>query len=634
LRGIEAVLSFSQQVDQSFPGMRAEIVRVVARSGDTVVCETRSVNPNADSSDADAWHLEGLSCTIFEFRKGRVARVRIYYAPSPNDRTGQSNVPSRFEAAQIADEQAALRRVATLVARGVPQTELFASVCHEVGQLLGADAVNLGRCGDDDTVTNVGGWHATGTPVPVGVPLSLEGESATARVFRTGRAARVDDYGEAAGEIASVQRTLGVRSSVGVPVVVGGEPWGVMVASTNGAEALPPETEKRMTGFTELVATAISNSEARAEAARLADEHAALRRVATLVTQNPTAAEVFAEVAGELGQLLGADDAMMFHYDENGPVVITASWGELAEVFPANRAIVPDDDSVAGRIRKSGRPERIDDYGSISGPLGDLARDLGLNSAAGAPIVVDGGLWGVLAVDALWPRTLPPDTCERLAQFADLTGTAIANGAARAEAAASRARLVAVGDMERRRVVRDLHDGAQQAIVHTIVTLKMAQRGLAAGDPGAPRLVDEALEQAERATAELRELSHGILPTVLTRSGLSAAVATLASRSAVPVSVDAPVGRLPGAIEASAYFVVAEGLTNVAKHARANRAAVSLRVDARELRVEVRDDGAGGAHAPGSGLLGLSDRLAALSGRLSVVSPPGEGTTLTAIIPL
>jgi signal transduction histidine kinase len=240
----------------------------------------------------------------------------------------------------------------------------------------------------------------------------------------------------------------------------------------------------------------------------------------------------------------------------------------------------------------------------------------------------------VLAVDSLWPRTLPPDTLERLTQFADLTRIAIANVAARSEAAASRARLVAAGDVERRRVVRDLHDGAQQALVQTILSLKMAQQGLASGDPEAPTRVDQALRQAERATTELRELSHGILPAVLTHAGLSAALATLASRSVVPVTVDAQVGRLPAAVEASAYFVVAEGLTNIAKHAHASQATVSVRVDDRKLRVEVRDDGAGGAHAQGSGLLGLGDRLAALSGRLSVLSPPGEGTTLTAIIPL
>ena len=614
--------------------MTAETVRIVAGSGDTVVCETRAVNPKGDSGDQDAWFLEGLTCMIFDFRDGRVVRLRHYYAPSPSDRTEQSNVPSRFEAAQIVNEQAALRRVATLVARGMPQAELFVSVCRELAQLVGADSVNLGRYGDDGMATNVGGWNADGSPALIGIHVSVEGESVTARVYRTGCASRVDDNGEAAGEIASVLRTIGIRSSVGVPVVVAGESWGVIVASNSRTEALPRETEERMTGFAELVATAVSNSEARAEAARLADEQAALRRVATLITQNATPADVFAAVAGELGQLLGVDDAMVFRYQENGAVAIAASWGELAEAFPADRTIVLDGDSVTARIRRSGRPERIDDFGSIEGPSGDLARDLGLTSAAGAPIVVDGRLWGVLVVNALWPRTLPADTGERLGQFADLTGTAIANIDARSEAAASRARLVAAADVERRRVVRDLHDGAQQALVHTIVTLKLAQRGLRAGDPAAPGLVDEALGQAERATAELRELSHGILPPVLTHSGLSAAVATLASRSAVPVSVDAQVGRLPGAVEASAYFVVAEALTNIAKHAGASHAAVSLRIEERKLHVEVRDDGVGGAHGGGSGLVGLSDRLAALSGRLSLVSPAGQGTRLTAIIPL
>src|SRR3954451_1021332 len=302
LRGIDAAVSYARQIDQMFPGMTAETVRVVASTGEVVGCETRAVNRNAGPDDPDAWSLEGVTCMIFEFRAGRVARLRHYYAPSPSDRTGRSSVPSRFEAAQMADEQAALRRVATLVALGVPQVELFVSVCREVAELVGADSANLGRFGEDGMATNVGGWSADGTAAPIGLHVSLEGESVTARVARTGRAARVDDIGEAAGEIASVLRTLGIRSSLGVPVVVDGEPCGVMVASANGAEPLPAETEERMTAFSELVATAIASSEARAEAARLAEEQAALRRVATLITQNPKPADVFAAVAGELGQ--------------------------------------------------------------------------------------------------------------------------------------------------------------------------------------------------------------------------------------------------------------------------------------------------------------------------------------------
>jgi signal transduction histidine kinase len=192
---------------------------------------------------------------------------------------------------------------------------------------------------------------------------------------------------------------------------------------------------------------------------------------------------------------------------------------------------------------------------------------------------------------------------------------------------------VAAGDDERRRVIRDLHDGAQQRLVHTIITLKLARRAFAAGDDGA-RLLGEALAQAERATDELRELSHGVLPAVLTRGGLRAGIEALASRMPVPVDIRVSIGRLPATIEATGYFVVAEALTNVAKHSRATRAEVTVCVEDRTLRVRVRDDGVGGAQPGGTGLVGLADRAAALDGQLRVESPEDGGTLIAADIPL
>jgi signal transduction histidine kinase len=199
--------------------------------------------------------------------------------------------------------------------------------------------------------------------------------------------------------------------------------------------------------------------------------------------------------------------------------------------------------------------------------------------------------------------------------------------------AASRARIVAATDEERRRVVRDLHDGAQQRLVHTVVTLKLAQRALQ-NEEELPALLAEALDHAERATAELRELAHGILPAVLTQGGLRAGVEALASRMPVPVENAVSVGRLPGAVEATAYFVVAEALTNVVKHSRAGHATVAARVDDGTFQVRVRDDGVGGARPDGSGLLGLADRLAVLHGRLRVESPVDGGTLVAADFPL
>jgi signal transduction histidine kinase len=201
--------------------------------------------------------------------------------------------------------------------------------------------------------------------------------------------------------------------------------------------------------------------------------------------------------------------------------------------------------------------------------------------------------------------------------------------------AASRARIVAAIDKERRRVVRDQHDGAQQRLGHTVVTLKLAKRALENGQEDVSALLIEALDNAEQATAEVRELAHGILPTALTRGGLRAGVHALASRTPVPVEIDVSVGRLPAAVEATAYFVVAEALTNVARHARARRAQVMVRIEDGTLAVHVRDDGVGGSgRGGGSGLIGLADRLAAVDGHLRIESPAEGGTLLVAAIPL
>jgi signal transduction histidine kinase len=258
---------------------------------------------------------------------------------------------------------------------------------------------------------------------------------------------------------------------------------------------------------------------------------------------------------------------------------------------------------------------------------------MGVRAVIGSPIVVDGRVWGAVVAATQQDEPLPADSELHLGEFTELAATAISNIQARSDLAASRARIVATADEERRRVVRDLHDGAQQRLVHTVVTLKLADRALENGEEDAPALVTEALQHAEEATGELRELAHGILPSVLTLGGLRAGVTALASRMPVPVEVGVSVDRLPAAVEATAYFVVAEALTNVAKHSHADHAAVTASMDDGTLQVLVRDDGVGGARPDGSGLLGLGDRLAVLDGKLRVESPPEGGTLVTAAIP-
>jgi PAS domain S-box-containing protein len=362
-------------------------------------------------------------------------------------------------------------------------------------------------------------------------------------------------------------------------------------------------------------------------------EQAALRRVATVVAQGAAPQDVFATVAEEAGRLLGVGVAMLVRYEDDGTATVVAAWGEDG-VTPVGTRLPVEGENLVTRVRRTGRSARIGDYEKATGAIATLARRAGIRSAVGAPIVAGGRLWGAMLAMSRAVEPLPRETMERIGEFAELVAAAISNAEARSELAASRARIVAAADEERRRVVRDLHDGAQARLVHTVVTLNLARRALDADAGDAGPLLAEAAQHAEQATTELRELSHGILPAALVRHGLPAGVEALASRSQLPVEIDVSVDRLPAAIEATAYFVVAEALTNVAKHARARSAAVSAHVEDGCLSVRVRDDGVGGARREGSGLIGLADRLAALDGRLAVESPPEGGTLIEAVIPL
>jgi signal transduction histidine kinase len=477
-------------------------------------------------------------------------------------------------------------------------------------------------------------WAAVGRHPDVPDRWSTEEGDPTTMIVRTRRAARVDDWADVPGPIAAfIREVLGVSSSVGSPILVEGRLWGALAVHSKQAQPLPADTESRLENFTELLATAMANAQARAEASRLTEEQAALRRVATLVARESSPAQVFAAVAKEIGGLLSVENMRMVRYETDATVTVVAEWGESHAAFPVGTRLPLGGNNIASRVFETQRPARIE-YAQATGPIGNHARRLGTRFAIGTPIVVEGRLWGIMVATASQAASLPPDTEARIGEFTELVATAIANIDARSELAASRARIVAAADDERRRVVRDLHDGAQQRLVHTVITLKLARQALEDGAADASGVVTEALEQAERAMVELRELSHGILPSVLTHGGLRAGVDSLASRMPVTVENGVTVGRLPAAVEATAYFVVAEALTNVAKHARADRVAVAAVVEQGALRVEVHDDGVGGARPDGSGLLGLRDRLAALDGELRLESPPEGGTLVAAEIPL
>ncbi|MEA2188683.1 MAG: hypothetical protein QOK16_3694 [Solirubrobacteraceae bacterium] len=373
--------------------------------------------------------------------------------------------------------------------------------------------------------------------------------------------------------------------------------------------------------------------QAEAELERLADEQAALRRVATLVVRGVPAAEIFSAVAEELERLFEAEATIIARREPDGTMTIVASSGSARDNMPTGSRLTLESGMVFARVIRTGRSARVDDYSHGSGFLGQVTQRTRIRCSVAVPIIVEGSIWGAMGAGTEREQ-FPADTEQRMAAFTELVGTSISNIQARSDLAASRARIVAAADEERRRVVRDLHDGAQQRMVHTIITLKLAQRALKPNKERGSELVSEALEQAERANVELRELAHGILPDVLTHGGLRAAVGALASRMPVPVEVTVAVDRLPAPVEATAYFVVAEALTNVAKHARATAATVRAHVEDGMLELQVRDDGVGGARTDGSGLVGLADRLAVLDGGLRVESPTDGGTLVTADIPL
>jgi signal transduction histidine kinase len=548
------------------------------------------------------------------------------------------------EARVLAEEQAALRRVATLVARGVPPTEIFAAVAEEIGRLITIDGTRILRYEADGTATVIAGWSESVEVPPeleVGARLALEGESVSALVFRTGRPARIDNYADAAGPLSQALQGSGVWSAAGAPIIVDGSLWGVMAAGSTKPEPLPSGTELRLAQFTELLATAIANAESRADLARLAEEQVALRRVATLVAGGAPPEEVFATVTEEVGRLLDTHLAGMARYDSDDTVTVVATWAAEDEYGGAH-PLVPgpwplEGGDLASTISRTGRPVRIDDYRGVSGRIAAFVRDeLGIVSSVASPIVVEGRLWGTLFIHSKQTQPLPLDTEARLTGFTELVATAIANAESRSELMASRARIVAAADETRRRIERDLHDGIQQRLVSLGLELRAAQATV----PGQLDELEGALARAAEGLTsvlgELREISHGLHPAILSEGGLEPALRALRRRSPIPVELDLhPKRRLPGRVEVAAYYVVSEALTNAAKHARASVVNVELDTHDAILQLAIRDDGIGGADPDqGSGLIGLSDRIEALGGTLQVTSPAGNGTTLLIEVPL
>jgi signal transduction histidine kinase len=366
----------------------------------------------------------------------------------------------------------------------------------------------------------------------------------------------------------------------------------------------------------------------------MAGEQAALRRVAMLVAQAPPPQAVFAAVAAETGRLLGVDASILTRYDPRDVVTVIGVWtaAGAAPPTPVGSQLPLGGDNVSTLVFRTGQAARID-YAVASAVIADVAtRDWGWRAAVGVPVSVAGRLWGAMVLSSR-SEPLPADTEARLAGFTELVATAIANAEAQAEVAASRARIVAASDETRRRIERDLHDGVQQRLV-TQALLLSGIRDRVPADVRAD--VDEVREEMAATRQELRDLCQGVHPAILVEVGLGAAIRALARRSPLPVRVQLRTeDKLPGSCEITAYYVASEAFTNAAKHADASAVDIVIEEAGGTLRVQVRDDGAGGADASlGSGLTGLRDRVEAVGGSMTVDSPAGAGTVLTVLLPV
>src|SRR6266566_2639356 len=373
-----------------------------------------------------------------------------------------------------------------------------------------------------------------------------------------------------------------------------------------------------------------------AEISRLAQEQRALRRVATLVASEASPERVFTAVSEECARVLEVNASAVFRFegDDTATIVGRHSRAEGAgDAFTLGMRLQADEDTGIGQVLRTGAPARIHDYTERPGEIADNMRLMKYRSSVSAPIVVAGIIWGAVGIASAEP--LPVDTEARLGAFCELVSLAVASAQAREDLSASRARLVKAGDEQRRKLERNLHDGAQQRLVSLALTIRLARRQLQSNAETAAASLERAAGELDLALEELRELARGLHPAALTEQGLGPALAGVAKRLAIDVELSAPEDRLPENIEATAYYIVSEALTNVAKHAEATKAKVEMTVAGKALKFEVTDDGRGGADpSAGSGILGLRDRAEAVGGTLFVISPPGKGTVVTAQIPL
>jgi len=550
--------------------------------------------------------------------------------------TAVANTQARQEVAALADEQAALRRVAVLVAQQPSPSEVFTAVTQAVGLLLDADLAVLHVFPGDGAATTIASWSGEGPVLPIGSRFPLDGDNLAARIFESGAPARMYSDDEAWKRAATdFALSLRVRSAVGAPILVEGKLWGALAAASRHVAPWAENAETRIAAFTELVATAIANADARHALERVAAEQATLRRIATLVAEGLQPEEIFAVVIEEVGRLFGTDLTTVGRFEDDPPAFVAVALGNGMQGVELATSWALDDPSTSAHLSQSGRSVRVNDgLRERSAALADMLARLGVASTVSSPIMVEGRLWGAVMVSS--KQELPVDTEERLSRFTELVATAVANAENRSELAASRRRIVAASDETRRRIERDLHDGTQQRLVSLGLAVRAAEANLPSERDDLRAQLSGVATGLIAAVEDLQEISRGIHPAILSKGGLAPALQALAHRSAIPVDLDITADLRPEEpIEVAAYFVASEALANAAKHSEASRIDVTLAQRDGSLVLSVRDDGVGGADAArGSGLVGLADRVEALGGSIRVASRPGEGTQITAELPL
>jgi signal transduction histidine kinase len=450
-----------------------------------------------------------------------------------------------------------------------------------------------------------------------------------------------------AASLASTRRTViaasaGLGISVVLTLLLGGY-WTrsivrpVLRASRMANQLARGELSTRIpeTGVGEIRTLERSFNQMAGSLTDLVTEQAALRRVATLVAEGKPPETVFSAVVEEAARVLEVDAVRMLRQEADGTVTVLAGSGLDNPPIPVGERLSVTGSNATSQVLRTGAVAWQETFSGPEGSVGAAARELGVRLSVVAPIVVEGRVWGALSAASLRPRQRE-EIEARLAQFTELVATAIANAQAHEDLAASRARLVAAGDETRRRIERDLHDGIQQRLVSLALTLHLVEAGVAAVQPELRKKLAGVASELDAGISELREVCRGIHPAILTQGGLGPALKALARRSRVPVGLDLQISSRPSpAVEAAAYYVVAEALTNVTKHAKASEVRIGAADRDGRLELSIADDGVGGADPRGgSGLMGLIDRVDALGGRIVVSSPPGQGTRIRVELPV